>query len=147
MTLPTKVIDRLFERLSATYGAGFTAMWRDVPMESVKAAWAHELAGFAGRLEALAYALEHLPERAPNAIEFRNLARLAPPPPAPALPMPTANPERVRAALAAARTDIPPRQDPTAWARRIIERAEAGQPVSHGSLSIARAALTRSIAA
>lgn len=148
MKLPEKAIDRLFERLAATYGNQWLAMWRGIPIEDIKAAWANELAGFAGRLDALAYALEHLPERPPNAIEFRNLARLAPPPEAPALPRPAPNPERVRQAMDAWREAqsavLSDPQDRLAWAHRIVARAEAGERVGVAALGMAHQAIQSS---
>jgi hypothetical protein len=99
MSLPTKAIDRLFERLAATYGAAWTRQWADVPMSDAKTAWAHELSGYGNRLDVLAWALENLPERCPNVIEFRNMCRRAPAPDLPRLPEPKADPERLKAEL------------------------------------------------
>jgi hypothetical protein len=146
MTLPVKAIDRLFERLSATYGEQWNRQWANVPIVDVKTVWAHELAGFAGQLEALAWGLENLPERCPNVIEFRNLCRRAPAPELPRLPEPKANPERlkqelsklkdIRAEVFAAQTI-----DHKAWAKRIIARHEAGENVKPVNLRFAKEAL------
>lgn len=147
MTLPIKAIDRLFERLSATYGAAWTRQWLDVPMADVKTAWGHELSGFAGQLESVAWALENLPERCPNVIEFRNLCRRAPAPDLPRLPEPKADPERLKRELsklgeirakAVANTGL---VDHKAWARRIVGRYEFGDKVSPPALRFAREAL------
>ena len=100
MTLSIKAIDRLFTRMTATYGADFMGRYKGVPEDDLKAVWAHELAGFEHQLHALAWALENLPERAPNVIEFRNLARRAPAPELPRLPEPKADPERVAREMA-----------------------------------------------
>jgi hypothetical protein len=145
MTLPIKAIDRLFERLGATYGASWTRQWDVVPMNDVKSAWAHELAGYAGRLEAVAWALENLPERCPNAIEFRNLCRTAPAPQVPKLPEPKADPERLKAELAKlgqlrAKT-VATTVDHKAWARRMIGRYEGGEKLNPTTLRFAREAL------
>lgn len=146
MSLPTKAIDRLFERLSATYGAAWTRQWADVPINDVKSAWTHELTGFAGNLEAVAWALENLPERCPNVIEFRNLCRRAPAPELPRLPEPKADPERLKRELsklveirakAVATTTV----DHKAWARRIVGRFDAGDKVNPTTLRFARDAL------
>lgn len=145
MTLPIKAVDRLFERLAATYGDAWTRKWADVPMNDVKSSWAHELQGFTNRLEALAWALENLPERCPNVIEFRNLCRRAPEPEAPKLPEPKADPERLKAELA----KLGPLRQATSqthvdrkdWARRIIGRYQAGDRVRPVSLRFAREAL------
>jgi hypothetical protein len=142
MSLPTKAIDRLFERLAATYGAAWTRQWADVPMADVKAAWAHELAVFTSSLHRIAWALENLPPKCPNVIEFKHLCRQAPSPETPRLPEPKADPERVKAELAklASRSPIE-KQDPKDWARRILARHQAGEKLNPTTLRIAKEAL------
>lgn len=149
MSLPAKVVDRLFERLAATYGAQWQSMWKAVPVNDLKTAWAHELAGFSGNLEALAWALEHLPEQAPNVIQFRNLARQAPAPQAPRLPAPPQDPQRIAAAMDAMRALVTPKapervRDGLEWAKRIMRRVGQGTPPSAVAVGMAREALTRS---
>lgn len=147
MSLPTKAIDRLFERLAATYGAAWTRQWADVPLSDVKTAWAHELSGYASEtgLKAVAWALENLPERVPNVIEFRAICRRAPAPELPRLPEPKADPERLKQELAklgdirAKATHTP--RDCKAWAKRILARHEAGDKLNPTSLRFAREAL------
>jgi hypothetical protein len=151
VTLPIKAIDRLFERLGATYGASWTRQWDVVPMNDVKSAWSHELAGFAGRLEAVAWALENLPERCPNAIEFRNLCRTAPAPQVPKLPEAKADPERLKAELAKlgqlrAKAVASTSVGHKAWARRIIGSFEAGERMNPTTVRFAREALRISAA-
>jgi hypothetical protein len=68
MTIPTRAIDRLFERLAATYGAAWARQWDSVPIMDVKSLWAHELSIYGDRLEVLAWALENLPEFVPNEV-------------------------------------------------------------------------------
>lgn len=146
MSLPTQVIDRLFSRLAATYGAGWDRSLGQTPLSDVKTAWAHELQGFTARLESIAWALENLPERCPNVIEFRNLCRRAPAPEAPALPEPPANPQRLREELAklqpileaAAKANS---DDRLCWARAIVSKRQQGMRVAHGTYNIAAAAL------
>lgn len=144
MTMPIKAIDRLFERLGATYGKQWTSMWEGVPISDVKTLWAHELVAYAHRLEDIAWALENLPARAPNAIEFRNLCRSAPRPQAPALPEPKADPARMKTELAKlgeVRKTTAGQVDHKAWARRIIAAHEAGEKIRPVSLRFAREAL------
>lgn len=152
MTLPIKAIDRLFERLSATYGATWTRQWVDVPIGDAKSAWAHELAGFEGQLESLAWGLENLPERCPNVIEFRNLCRRAPKPALPELPAAKADPDRLKAELSKlgeirAKAVAHASVDHKAWARRIVSRLEAGDNVNRTALRFAREALRMNTAA
>lgn len=144
MSLPLKAIDRLFERLSATYGDDWTRRWAGQEEVKVKTVWAHELAVYAHRLEDIAWALENLPARAPNAIEFRNLCRSAPRAEAPALPEPKADPARLQAELAKlaeVRKITKVKIDHKAWARRILAAHEAGEKIRPVSLRFAREAL------
>jgi hypothetical protein len=145
MTLPIKAIDRLFERLGATYGAAWTRQWVDIPINDVKTAWAHELQGYASNLQPIAWALENLPERCPNVIEFRNLCRHAPAPEVPRLPEPKVDPERLKqelAKLSSIRASVAPgSNDGREWARRIIGRLEAGERINPATLKCAKDAL------
>jgi hypothetical protein len=103
MSIPTPWIDRIFEKMTLVYGRAFVARWDDcgLPIEAVKADWAHELAGFDKWPEAIAHALQNLPhDRPPTVLQFRDLCRKAPPKALPRLPEPKANPERVRAEIA-----------------------------------------------
>jgi hypothetical protein len=146
MTIPMKAIDRLFERLGATYGRSWTVQWEGVPLSDVKTAWAHELAAYGKNLEAIAFALENLPPRAPNAIEFKQLCRMAPrKEEAPALTHVKADPARVAAELDKLREVFKAKPastyDPKAWARIIIARHEAGEKILPLNLRFAREAL------
>ena len=145
MSLSMKAIDRLFERLSATYGNQWNRMWSGIPIADVKTSWAHELGGFERDLQPIAWALENLPEKAPNVIEFRNLARKAPTPELKQLPAPKADPSRVAAELAklaTVRADVTESAiDHKAWAKRLIARHNAGEKLMPISLRFAREAL------
>lgn len=144
--IPHKAIDRLFERLNLTYGAQWARMWEGMPLNDVKSMWGYELQGFATRLDAIAWALENLPPKAPNAIEFKQLCRLAPLPPEKQLPAPKADPERMRKELAKlgeirkASTGSMG-YDHKGWARAIITRHEAGEKLNPTTLRFAREAL------
>lgn len=146
MSLHIKAIDRLFERLGATYGAQWTRQWQDIPMVDVKTAWAHELDVFSGSLHRLAWALENLPARCPNAIEFKALCRQAPAPDVPQLPEPKADPARVSAELSKLgelRAKVLSTQpvDRLEWARKIVARHVACERVTPTVLKMARDAL------
>lgn len=99
MSLQLKAIDRLFDRLAATYGAAWVRQWDGVDAKAVKAMWAHELGWCEKSLEPIAWALENLPDKCPNLIVFKNLCLQAPAKTVPQLPAPKADPERLRLEL------------------------------------------------
>lgn len=126
MSLPLQAIDRLFLRLGATYGRDFTGRYEGTEVNAVKSSWAHELSGYGNRLEAIAWALENLPERAPNVIEFRNLCTKAPEQSAPMLDRPKADPAIVAMVVKGIKpVDMPGRLD---WAKRILENPKGRTP-------------------
>ncbi len=87
--LPADWIDRIFTKLSLTYGRAFMAQYEGLEPAAVKQDWAIELAGFQNSPEALGYGLRNLPiDRPPNVLQFRALCRKAPPPTFKALPSP-----------------------------------------------------------
>lgn len=149
MSLPIKAVDRLFERLGVTYGVQWTRMWEGMPVSDVKSSWAHELSAYASaeKMGAIAWALENLPEKCPNVIEFRNLCRRAPQPEAPRLPEPKVDPERLKAELAKLRgpamqaAKLSASVDSKDWARRIVGRYEAGEKLNTCTVLFAREAL------
>ena len=141
-----KAIDRLFDRLGATYGAAWDRSLGATPLLDAKSIWAHELQGFAQRLEAVVWALDQLPEHPPNVIQFRNLCRQAPAPVAPSLPEAKADPARLAAELAKlgdlrATVTAQPAGDMKAWARRLRARDVAGDRLSGFQRSAWRTAL------
>lgn len=90
MALPSAWVESLFARLQTRYGVAFSQQYDGIGIEAVKADWAHTLDGVSG--EALHYALDRLPsERAPNVMQFRDLARCYTPPDRAALPPPLAH--------------------------------------------------------
>lgn len=82
--LPAAWVDKIFSRLQGVYGREFTGQYSsivndvDEGLANAKQVWAEELVGFTRFPEAIGYALEHLPERAPNCIRFKELCRNAP---------------------------------------------------------------------
>jgi hypothetical protein len=150
MSLTTQAIDRLFTRLGATYGAQWDKSLGNAPVSEVKTLWAHELAPFATSLHRVAWALENLPARCPNVIEFKQLCRQAPAPDVPALPEPKADPERLKRELSKlgevkAKLKSDSKVDHKAWAKRIIARYTAGERINPTSLRFAREALRHEV--
>lgn len=146
MSLPLQAIDRLFERLATTYGRQFSGMYEGIDLNAVKLTWAHELAGYACSLRSIAWALDHLPERVPNVIAFRNLCRQAPQASALRIGARTANTDTAMAELARL-APVRAAMGSTAgagnkeWARRIVAQHAAGKSVRPISLRLARQAL------
>ncbi len=146
MSLPLQAVERLFARLSATYGRDFMTKYEGVDPNAVKSSWAHELARFDNDLGSIAWALENLPARAPNVIEFRALCRQAPVQQPERIEHQQAAPARVAAELAKLRPILKARTEPRSnrdWARRIVANAEAGGNVTTLALTMAREALGR----
>lgn len=147
-------IDKLFERLGATYGATWDRSLGKTPLVDVKTIWAHELSYYLSSKQAMksiAWALENLTEKCPNVIEFKNLCRQAPAQEVPRLPEPKADPERLKAEIA--KINVKPAQETVGevngvkyeikndgrdWARKILARKEAGEKISPTVLQMAK---------
>ena len=151
MSLPLPAIDRLFDRLALSYGSAWLRQWDGLDANLVKSMWAHDLSGYANNLKAIAWALEKLPERCPNLVQFKNICRQAPEAVKPLLPEPKADPERLKAELARltplASAVKAQRVDGRDWARRILERHKAGEKLNPTTLAMARNALWRMVEA
>jgi len=142
----TQPIDRLFERLSMSYGNAWDNSIGTAPLNEIKSFWMHELSGFMKSKEsmmAISWALNHLPERPPNLVQFKNLCYQAPAFEKPQLPAPPADPARVSKELAKwASLRIDDKQaDPKNWARKILSDYSAGIKRSQASIEMARNAL------
>ena len=130
MSLPADLVDSIFARLSVRYGAAFIGQWPDADPAALKADWGRALAGFAQQPEAIAYALDNLPDTPINVGQFRAIARRTPPKVLMRLPEPPADPARLRAELAklaalTARKRDSTGRDEKAWAKRLQEIGRA----------------------
>lgn len=146
MSLSNQAIDRLFTRLGATYGAQWDKSLGIAPVNEVKTLWSHELAPFTNSLHRVAWALENLPVRCPNVIEFKQLCRQAPAPDVPELPEPKADPERLKRELSKlgdlkVKLATDSRVDHKAWAKRILAKYNAAERINPTVLRFAREAL------
>lgn len=141
--LPTAWVERLFRKLTLTYGRDFMARWEGLDECDVIEDWAEELAGFVNHPEALAYALKHLPPgKPPTVIEFCAIANRCPPPVFAALPAPVADPVVVAEIMAKAKAVTKPQMyDPKQWARDILTRHQAGDKLPPINVQFARQAL------
>lgn len=137
MSLSVLAVERLFQRLTATYGSEFVNKWDKVSLVDLKTAWGHELADYANNLNAIGWALENLPPKCPNLIEFKNLCKQAPRPTIAALQAPKADVEVVDKELAkiAAEAFKAPKDDQgnvdhKRWANKLKGKHDAGEPLS-----------------
>lgn len=137
MALPTAAIDRLFERLQMSYGAEFLNKWANLSANDVKSHWAHELDYFSDNLNAIGWALNNLPDRCPNLIEFKSLCKHAPKPTRIALEATKASAEvvdRVMADIASKAFKLPRDEtgniDHKRWAKKLKARHDKGEPLS-----------------
>jgi hypothetical protein len=129
MSLPASWVDRIFDKLTLTYGRDFIGRYEWIDINAVKSDWSHELSIFFTHPSAIAHALSNLPDRAPNAIEFKKIARSLPAPEAPAVEHSAAGKERIASELAKLAPIIKVRHaraDSLDWARRIVERSLHG---------------------
>ena len=140
----TQPIDRLFERLSLTYGNAWDNSIGTAPLNEIKSFWMNQLSGFMQSKEsmmAISWALNHLPERPPNLVQFKNLCYQAPAVEKPQLPSPPADPERVKQEFAKLAGMNKVKSDPKDWARKILGDYAAGVKKSPTVLKMARDAL------
>jgi len=143
--LPTAWVEKIFRKLTLTYGREFVGRWEGLNTADVIDDWAHELSGFESWPEALAWGLSNLPPgKPPTVVEFRALCFKAPRPERPALPEPMPNPERLADELRKLSTlrDKPSRHsDGRDWARRNVERYRQGARINPTTLRLSREAL------
>lgn len=132
MSLPTLWIDRIFDKLTLTYGQAFLRRWQDIDLNAVKSDWAHELAGFDQHPAAIAWALQNLPtDTPPTVLQFRALARKSPAEIVPLIEAPKADRDRIAAELAKLAPVRTARRrggsgGDKEWARRIVENDARG---------------------
>lgn len=144
MSLPAAWVDRIFEKLTLVYGRDFLGRWEGTDLNAVKSDWGHELSGYERFPEDIAWALQHLPERAPSVIEFRKIARLAPEAKTPQIEYSPAGKDRIAAELAKlghVKKPLAHGTDNRAWARAIVERHKAGENITRAQIGMAREAL------
>lgn len=140
MSLPDAWTDRIFAKLTLTYGKTFLNRWEGLDIAAVKADWSYELRAFAQSPDAIRFALENLPSgKPPTVLEFRDLCRARPAQPVKQLQQAPADPQRVAQAIA----DMPRVDplDPKAWADRLRQREQNGAKLTMAQCSMWRRAL------
>lgn len=145
MALQASWLDHVFAKLTVRYGAAFIRQWADADPEYIKADWAEVLAGMPGY--ALSYGLRYLPNDPPNAIQFRNLCRLAPTPneaPQLAAPKEPVDPEvmrRIRTRLQQLRRQLTEQPARPSCLDVLLQRQAAGEQLSAGQLGYIEACM------
>lgn len=138
MSLPSSWIDRIFEKLTLVYGRDFTSKYDNISIVDVKTEWCDLLGGFYDHPEAIAFALENLPDtRAPNVLEFRALCRQSPRHSLALLPAPKADKLMVdeqlrKMAESAFKTPVDERGkvDHKRWAKKLRDRHAKGDALN-----------------
>lgn len=142
MSLSLKAVERIHERMALSYGAQYARMWAGLDHSALLEMWGSDLVAFASPtgMQRIAWALENLPDRCPNLMEFKSLCRQAPAPAAETLPAPSATPERMRTELAKLGHVVakPRYTGMMDWAPRILARHAAGERITPTVLKAAR---------
>lgn len=138
-SLPETWVERIWSTMRATYGAAFDRQWQcpegedpERHVATLKAHWGRELSRYQQNPDAIRYALENLPPRPPNLIEFKAACNRRPDQAVPQLPAPKPDPQRVASALAPL-ADIKAKAgtyNPREWAHSLHEQIQAGRKVS-----------------
>jgi hypothetical protein len=142
-------VEAVFAKLLLVYGtARMNATYRDQPIATVKAHWAHELHGVSPA--GIAYGLQNLPpDNLPNVLQFKAACMRAPETTARRLPPPTPHPDRVKAVQARLEGLVQamtgPR-DPKAWAWRLHRAELGGERLTPAVRVMYRAALSHELA-
>ena len=72
MSLPIEWIEKIFKKLTVTYGRDFLGRYEGIPIADIKTDSSHELGGFQAHPEAIRHALQNLnPSKPPTVYEFR----------------------------------------------------------------------------
>lgn len=148
MSLPEPWVEKIFRKLSATYGQAFMRQYDGVDLADVKANWAHELGVFQQAPDAIAYGLDHLPvDRPPTVLQFRDCCRRPTEHSTSTLrlPMPKPDPKLARAIRDAWKPVGS--GGPRAWANRLRDREQSGEKLTAFQRSAWREALAAEIPA
>jgi hypothetical protein len=138
-----QAVDYIFTQCAAVYGSAWDRSLGQAPITDIKTAWLNAVDPFRASKKRIVWALQNLPERCPNAVEFRNLCRQAPMPEELALPGPKADPARVAAELAklGLRPKVNQPHGMKQWAHRLKERHDAGDKLNPNQIRCYQAAL------
>ena len=141
MSLPSFWVDKIFLKLTLTFGRDFLDRWKNMPIDDVKADWAHELRGFQQNPAAIAYGLEHcIAGKPPTVQEFKS-ACYRKPDTTPLLPSPVVDPVIAARVLEGLRESAKTKPSMKDWAYRLKSRHEAGDKLNRNQIACYQAAL------
>jgi len=132
-----ELIARIFKELKLIYGAQFQREYLDgFEEEEVIEIWTQRLDYWLAKPYAIEFALEHLPIRCPNVIEFEQLCKQAPKPALVKLPapQPELTPERramIERLLEDCRKGWSNPLSPRERAHLVWKKMQRGEPVSY----------------
>lgn len=142
-------VDHVFSTLTVAYGPAFTRSLGDAPEGEIKTFWGYQLSDFTHSKDAkraIVWALQNLPPKVPNAIEFKLLCRNAPSKQVLALPAAvTVNPEIAAKVLGGLMAKTFEKVDHKAWANRILADVAAGVKKSPTVVQMAKNALKEAV--
>ena len=142
MSLPIEWIEKIFKKLTVTYGRDFLGRFEGIPLSDIKTDWAHELGGFESHPEAIRHALQNLNQsRAPTVYEFRNVCASAPKMAALELPRPPQDPAIVAAIVGGLKKKTSSPHGMKDWAYRLKARHEAGHVLNLNQIKCYQEAL------
>ncbi len=142
MSLPLPWIEKIFLKMSLTFGKNFLQTWEGIPIEDVKNDWAYELRGFIKSPAALAYGLSICVEgKPPTVAEFRAACARYNAAPGLMLPASQASPEIVQSYIANIKTLGQMVTGDKDWAKRLQHRHEGGDTLSPNQIRCYRQAL------
>lgn len=141
MSLPMPWVEKIFLKLTLTFGRGFTDRWDESSLQAVKEDWAHELRFFQQNPSAIAYGLENcLAGKPPTVQEFKTVCNRKPDT-TPLLPSPVVDPVIAAKVLGGLRQSAAPVGGMKDWAYRLKGRHEAGDKLNRNQIACYQAAL------
>lgn len=130
MSLPMPWVEKIFLKLTLTFGRDFTDRWDESSLQAVKEDWAHELRGLQQNPGAIAYGLENcLAGKPPTVQEFKMVCARRPEA-SPMLPSPVVDPVIAASVLEGLRAQKQAEAGMKDWAWRLKARHVAGDKLS-----------------
>ena len=127
MSLPLPWVDKIFHKMTLTFGREFIQKWEGVPMDEVKSDWAFELRGYQQNPAAIKHAIETLITGKPPTVHEFKAAAARYSPAYEALPSPKADNDVVMAEIQKSRVLVNYSTGNKDWAHRLKAREDAGE--------------------